>query len=125
MEKMNRKLFLMAIAVLVVLTSGLVGSVAGAMAGLYISQPKPTLAATPLAPLTPVGNGFTYQGRLTNGGSPANGSHDLRFSLFDAVSGGNQIGSIITQTASLTDGLFTATLDFGSTAFLGDARFLN
>ena len=31
---------------------------------------------------------FTYQGRLTDGGSPANGAYDLRFILYDAESGG-------------------------------------
>ena len=35
---------------------------------------------------------FTYQGRLSDGGLPANGAYDLRFALFDAASDGNQIG---------------------------------
>ncbi len=35
--------------------------------------------------------GFTYQGRLQDNGTPANGSYDLQFTLFD--SGGTQIGS--------------------------------
>ena len=26
---------------------------------------------------------FTYQGKLTDGGNPANGSYDLQFALFD------------------------------------------
>jgi len=30
------------------------------------------------------GTAFTYQGRLTDGGSPANGGYDLRFSIYDA-----------------------------------------
>jgi hypothetical protein len=30
---------------------------------------------------------FTHQGRLNNGGSPANGSYDLTFALFNAASG--------------------------------------
>ena len=33
---------------------------------------------------------FTYQGKLTDGGTPANGSYDLQFTLWDAVSGGTQ-----------------------------------
>jgi len=30
-------------------------------------------------------SGFTYQGRLTDGGTPANGNYDLQFVLFDAA----------------------------------------
>ena len=36
---------------------------------------------------------FSYQGRLQDGGTPANGSYDFQFQLFDASSGGNQVGS--------------------------------
>src|SRR5436190_7835773 len=36
-------------------------------------------------------SGFTYQGRLTDGGIPANGNYDLQFALFDAADGANQI----------------------------------
>src|SRR3954464_10561283 len=40
-------------------------------------------------PMTAVGSGFAYQGRLLDGGSPATGTYDLRFTLFDAATGGN------------------------------------
>jgi chromosome segregation ATPase len=53
------------------------------------------LAAT--AQAAPLGTAFTYQGRLTEGGSPANGSYDLRCALFDAASAGNQIGAAVTN----------------------------
>ena len=43
--------------------------------------------------------GFTYQGRLTDGGTAANGNYDLQFQLFDSLSGGTQIGS--TQTLNV------------------------
>ena len=36
---------------------------------------------------------FTYQGRLTDGGTSANGNYDLQFVLWDSSSGGSQIGS--------------------------------
>ena len=39
---------------------------------------------------------FTYQGRLTDGGTAANGLYDLQFTLWDGPSSGAQIGS--TQT---------------------------
>ncbi|MSU59183.1 MAG: hypothetical protein EXS35_13625 [Pedosphaera sp.] len=67
---------------------------------------------------------FTYQGALTDGGSPANGSYDLRFALFDALSGGAQQGVTLTNAATaVSNGLFTVTLDFGS-QFPGAARWL-
>jgi hypothetical protein len=68
---------------------------------------------------------FTYQGKLTDGGSPADGTYDLQFQLFDAVAAGNQIGSTLAQlSVPVTNGAFTAQLDFGAAAFPGDDRFL-
>ncbi|MBN1865905.1 hypothetical protein JW916_01310 [Candidatus Sumerlaeota bacterium] len=81
------------------------------------------IAAPSLA--DPLGSAFTYQGQLTEGGIPANGSYDFRFRLFDAPSAGTQIGSTLTIDAvSVTGGVFTVTLDFGPDAFDGSARFL-
>ena len=72
-----------------------------------------------------LGTTFTYQGRLTDNGSPADGTYDFRFILYDAEIGGSQVGSTVTQEdVTVTDGLFTVTLDFGSGAFQGDARWL-
>lgn len=76
-------------------------------------------------PDAPVGSGFTYQGRLKDGGNPANGSYDLQFTLYDALTGGNQVGTTQTlPTVSVSEGLFTVTLDFGASAFAGQARWL-
>src|SRR5712671_2754807 len=36
--------------------------------------------------------GFTYQGRLADGGTLANGSYDFQFGLTDAVTNGNHVG---------------------------------
>jgi hypothetical protein len=67
---------------------------------------------------------FTYQGKLTDGASPANGSYDLQFALFDSLSGGSQIGSTLTlASTTVTGGIFTVQLDFGN-AFPGANRFL-
>ncbi|MHC4721426.1 MAG: hypothetical protein ACYS6I_01830, partial [Planctomycetota bacterium] len=41
----------------------------------------------------PMGTAFTYQGRLTDANSPADGLYDFRFELYDALNGGNQQGS--------------------------------
>jgi hypothetical protein len=60
------------------------------------------------------GTAFTYQGRLYDGGNPANGDYDLQFALYDASTNGNQVGSAMTNAATaVTNGLFTVTLDFG------------
>lgn len=68
---------------------------------------------------------FTYQGNLAVSTSPANGAHDFQFKLFDALTGGTQIGLINSATNTVvTSGLFIVTLDFGATAFPGAPRWL-
>src|SRR5437016_3049651 len=73
------------------------------------------LAAPSAHAQTPLGTGFTYQGQLKNGGSPASGLHDLRFRLFDALTGGVQVGvALCLDNVVMADGLFTVSLDFGA-----------
>lgn len=73
----------------------------------------------------PMGTAFTYQGRLTDGGNPASGPYDLLLYIFDNEIGGSQVGSAISlSNVSVTDGLFTVQLDFGSSAFAGNALWL-
>ncbi|GEM_PF-3445297 len=62
---------------------------------------------------------FTYQGKLADSlGQPANGAYTMRFRLWDAPTGGAQVGSAVTKTGvSLSGGLFTVELDFGAAAF--------
>jgi hypothetical protein len=68
---------------------------------------------------------FTYQGRLTDGGTAANGNYDLQFALFDSLSGGAQVGSTQTlNTVAVSNGVFTVSLDFGANSFPGASRFL-
>jgi hypothetical protein len=79
----------------------------------------------PQSPQALYGSAFTYQGQLKSGGTPYNGACDLRFGLWNAMSGGVQIGT--TQTKSnvgMAEGYFTVQLDFGGGAFQGDARWL-
>jgi len=68
---------------------------------------------------------FTYQGQLRDGGTNANGSYTMIFALYDSASGGTQIGSDITNSPTLGNGLFTVNLDFGAGAFNGSARWLD
>jgi len=70
---------------------------------------------------------FTYQGKLTDNGSPTNSNYDLQFKLFDSADfvTGNQVGSTIIKPAVVvTNGIFTVELDFGAGLFTGAARFL-
>ncbi len=83
-----------------------------------------TASARPLDAPPPLGTGFTYQGKLTDGGAPANGIYDFEFTLNDALSGGNPVGSPVTQKeVTVTNGLFTVQLDFGD-VFDGTPRYL-
>ena len=68
---------------------------------------------------------LTYQGRLLDAGEPANGTFNLDFTLFDALSGGAQVGSTIVMNGTqVTDGLLTVELDFGASAFDNTGRWL-
>ncbi len=70
------------------------------------------------------GTAFTYQGQLSSGGSPANGTYDVQFTLFSVGSGGSAIGSPAVKTGlGITNGLFTTALDFG-TVFNGTTNWL-
>ena len=65
------------------------------------------------------GNAFNFQGRLNDGTNPANGQYDLQFKLFDAITGGTQIGSTISRPATvLINGVFSVNIDFGAAAFI-------
>ncbi len=68
---------------------------------------------------------FTYQGRLSAGAGAASGSYDLGFALFDAAAGGNQIGVNNSYSGvTVTGGIFTVNLNFGSATFPGADRWL-
>jgi hypothetical protein len=71
------------------------------------------------------GTAFTYQGRLTIGTNLANGNYDLKFSLYDVAASGNEVAGPVTNAAvAVSNGLFTAALDFGAGAFTGADRWL-
>jgi len=99
----------LALACAVVLVSGL-----GGLAGLA-QAPQPE---------DEVGTAFTYQGRLTDGGGPADGTYDFQFELYDAFDGDNLLGTVTPGDVPVSGGLFTVKLDFGSNLFSGDERWL-
>jgi hypothetical protein len=68
---------------------------------------------------------FTFQGKLSESGIAANGNYQMKFSLFDQASNGNQIGSTVSNpSVNVFNGIFTVNLDFGPTAFSGPPRYL-
>jgi hypothetical protein len=71
-----------------------------------------------------VGTAFTYQGRLSDAGTPANGDYDLQFNLYNDSAGGSSLGQVKINGVPVSDGLFAVLLDFGSNAFNGDERWL-
>ncbi len=71
------------------------------------------------------GTAFTYQGSLNDGGAPASGRYDLLFTLFDTGTGGAGVAGPVTNSAAMvSNGIFTATVDFGPGVFTGNSNWL-
>jgi hypothetical protein len=81
-----------------------------------------TFAKAPDA--TPLGTGFTYQGELMSSGTPYSGTCDFQFGLYDAATMGMAVGELTVTDVSVSEGIFTTQLDFGSDKFTGDNRWL-
>lgn len=80
-------------------------------------------AALSLGARAPGQTAITYQGELSSGGSVATGLFDLRFTLFDDATTGNQVGATLcADNVSVEGGRFTVALDFG--AVYAAPRFL-
>jgi len=75
------------------------------------------------AALANVDGSITYQGELTDDGSPASGDYEFSFELYDDQAAGIQVGTTVTQVLTVADGLFTATPNFGN-VFDGTALYL-
>jgi hypothetical protein len=82
------------------------------------------LALTLTIHATPQGTAFTYQGELSDGGHPANGTFDMTFTLFDAATSGKPVAApIIAAGYPVAGGLFSIDLDFAS-VFAGQQTWL-
>jgi hypothetical protein len=110
---MKSKLFSCSVVFLLFLVLG----VGGARADTFADK---------VGPQSPMGQSFTYQGQLKDSsGSPINDSCGFRFKLYDAETSGSQVGPNQEKTGiSVEDGYFMVVLDFGSSAFLGEARWM-
>jgi len=69
---------------------------------------------------------FTYQGRLTDGHTQANGPYQMEFTLYSSALGGDPVGPAIRlDTVDVANGVFTVELNFTAPgAFNGDKRWL-
>lgn len=85
------------------------------MALLFVS-PSVGLSQTPA---------FTYQGKLNEGGSPANGNYEMRFTLFDQEADGFEIGTPRTiSNVAVSNGIFTVRIDIGDWIIDQGNRFM-
>ncbi|HEY0429404.1 MAG TPA: tail fiber domain-containing protein [Pyrinomonadaceae bacterium] len=68
---------------------------------------------------------FNYQGRLNDAGAAASGTFQFQFKLYDAATGGAQIsGTLSDVSVTVSNGIFSTSLDFGAAAFPGADRYL-
>lgn len=68
---------------------------------------------------------FSYQGRIEVNGSAPTGLYDMTFRLFDAPTGGNQVGFAGFGNVQVNDGLFNLPVNFGDAAFTpGQSRWV-
>jgi hypothetical protein len=74
----------------------------------------------------PMGTAFTYQGRLMDANSAADGLYDFQFKLYDAQDDeGIQLdGDVNKPDVDVIDGYFTVELDFGCDVFDGNSVWL-
>src|SRR5687767_8141957 len=68
---------------------------------------------------------FVYQGRLLENGTAANTTNDFRFRLYSDEAGNSLVGTnAFASDVIVSNGLFTATVDFGTNAFDGSDRWI-
>lgn len=117
-----------AIACIAILLCAIAFALTSAPRAGIAQEPLPPRAevAAPAAPMsTQTGSAFTYQGQLRKNGAPVNATCAALFALYDADTGGTQIGGpVVSATLQVANGLFTIPLDFGWGAFNGEARWL-
>jgi hypothetical protein len=67
---------------------------------------------------------FTYQGLLKQSGTPANGTYQMTFRLYNVASGGTALGTVGPINVSVANGLFTVELNFPASVWDGGLRYL-
>ncbi len=90
---------------------------------LYLTL-APAIFNTADAGQLPIDEILTYQGELLDNGLPVDGLVDLEFSLFSVAAGGGVIATTFLNDVVVSEGRFTAELDFGVGAFAGEPRHI-
>lgn len=71
-----------------------------------------------------LGTEFTFQGQIKQNGSGITGNADIRLTVYDDAVGGSQVVTPLTLTnVSVSNGIFTRTIDFGP-IYEGFAKFV-
>jgi hypothetical protein len=71
------------------------------------------------------GTAFLYQGQLQSSGSAASGTYNFQFSLYTNSTGSTAVAGPLTNSAvSVSNGLFTVTIDFGAAVWNGETNWL-
>lgn len=90
-------------------------SMVALFAAMPVARAQEPIDPSPAEVDAALGTAITYQGILQDGGQPANGTFDLTFALFNAVTGGTQVGSTLTrENVAVASGRFNTQLDFGN-----------
>jgi hypothetical protein len=72
-----------------------------------------------------LGSAFTFQGQLTQNGTPSDGTVDLAVEPFGSVNGSDSLAPVLVlEDVPVAEGLFTVDIDFGPGFFVGDAVWL-
>lgn len=96
----------------------LAAGVAGVRPSWSSPAPGPMAAA--------VSSGISYQGRLfDSGGSPLDGTHTMRFIVYDAEIGGSALWDSGNMNVTVEDGLFRVQLSVDQADFDGQALWLS
>ena len=123
MKGLRAILFALAITLAVALAAALM---VGPSRAQDPALPPEVRAGTGVGPAGPAlsSTAFTYQGRLSDDAGPVNDACDFTFRLYDVFSGGTPLAAVPRPGVDVSDGYFTALLDFGAGAFAGQDRWL-
>lgn len=117
---------LVTVSVVVMLLLFVLGTVTQSQGPLPSADNEATYAMDGAELTANLGNSMTYQGRLVSGGSPANGTFDFQFKVYDVASGGTALTTVSVNDLSVTNGLFAAELTFSNvdSIFYGRALWI-
>ncbi len=70
-----------------------------------------------------VGSAFSYQGELTDGGSPANGDYNFTVKLYTTETGGTAVTDEVYNGIAVQNGLFNLEIDFGDMVYEDNEQY--